>query len=132
MPTYDYQCEECGRNESVFQTIREYINSPVRPTCCCVKMERKLSVVPGVALANALANDRHYQDMKGPNGEDLSSRTKHREFMKQTGLTTVDDYKGFFGEKQREREALRQGELRDPNLKAIVTEEVMKAVAKSD
>ena len=131
MPTYDYQCSKCGTTQSVFQTIREYISSPVRPECCG-PVERKLSVVPGMALCNALANDRHYEGMIGPNGEDISSRSKHREFLKQSGLTTVDDYRGFFVGKQKEREDLRKGELRDKELKSIVTEEVTKAVAKPD
>lgn len=39
-----------------------------------------------------LWGDRHYADVKGPNGEDLSTRTKHRTFMKDNGLTTADDF----------------------------------------
>jgi hypothetical protein len=42
----------------------------------------------------ALWGDRHYSDTRGPNGEDLSSRAKHRAYLKSTGLTTTDDFKG--------------------------------------
>ena len=40
-----------------------------------------------------IVGDLHYANTVGPSGEDLSTRTKHREFMKRTGLTTADDFK---------------------------------------
>lgn len=132
MPTYEYRCRHCGDETYVVQSIGEYSRTPLRPTCCAETMERKLSVVPMKALYNALANDRHYEGLRGPNGEDISSRAKHREFMKATGLTTVDDFRGHFAEKQREREDLRKATFQDGEIRQIVTEEVMKAVAKSD
>lgn len=133
MPTYDYQCGGCGAAESVFQSIGEYSRSPIRPMCCGLQMERRLSVVPAMSgLANALAGDRHYDGLRGPNGEDLSSRSKHREFMKRTGLTTFDDFKGHFDAKQKEREALRTGSFTDKELRNTITEKVMTAVAQPD
>lgn len=42
---------------------------------------------------SALWNDRSYDGLRATDGTDISSRTKHREYMKQRGLTTVDDYK---------------------------------------
>jgi hypothetical protein len=95
-------------------------------------MERKLSVVPTNALSFALAGDRHYEGLRGPNGEDIGSRTKHREFMKSTGVTTVDDFKGFFKQKAEQREALRQAKHQDKELRAEITEKVMTAVAQPD
>lgn len=44
------------------------------------------------SIDSVLWGDRNYADTRGPNGEDLSTRTKHREYMKQTGLTTIDDF----------------------------------------
>lgn len=52
--------------------------------------------------------------------------------MKSTGLTTVDDFKGFFKEKASERAALRQGKLNDKELRAEITEKVMTAVSQPD
>lgn len=40
-----------------------------------------------------LWNDRVYNDMKATDGSDISSRAKHREYMKRNGLTTADDFK---------------------------------------
>ena len=40
----------------------------------------------------ALWNDRHYDGLKATDGTDISSRTKHREYMKRNGLTTADDF----------------------------------------
>lgn len=43
--------------------------------------------------AGALWGDRHYDGLRTTEGVDISTRTKHREYMRQTGLTTADDYK---------------------------------------
>jgi hypothetical protein len=50
--------------------------------------------------------DLHYLDTRGPNGEDLSTRTKHREFMRASGLTTMDDYKTEWRKAAEKRSAL--------------------------
>jgi hypothetical protein len=42
---------------------------------------------------SVLWNDRHYDGMRAPDGADISSRSKHREYMRRTGLTTMDDFK---------------------------------------
>lgn len=126
MPTYDYKCVECGRMESVVQSMREYVASPIRPTCHG-EMERHLSVVAG--HMNPLAGDSHYHGLRGPRGEDVGSRTKHREFMKNSGLTTIDDFRGVFAKAEQERRAAHQV---DRDLHRLVTEQVMTAVAKPD
>lgn len=130
MPTYDYRCRTCGREESVFQTIGQYISFPIRPPCCgFMPMERKLSVVPAMSgLANALAGDRHYDGLVAPDGTDISTRTKHRQYMKDHGLSLADDFKETWRKAEKERQAFRAGEHRDPELRATVTELVTKAV----
>lgn len=134
MPTYDYKCQRCGRTESVFQTISEYTRAPARPKCCnFTDMERMLSVVPAMSgLANALAGDRHYEGLRAPDGTDISSRTKHREYMKRTGLTTVDDFKGVWQKAAKEREEFFSGKTVDKELRKEISEQVTKAVAQSD
>lgn len=60
-----------------------------------VAYERGVDAVPEVAPlldSGALWGDSSYVNTRGPNGEDLSTRTKHREFLKQTGLATMDDF----------------------------------------
>lgn len=57
-----------------------------------------------------LWNDRIYQDANDPR---YSSRAAHRAYMKQHGLTTMDDYKGEWAAAEKKRQAAFQGI--DPN-----------------
>jgi hypothetical protein len=56
-----------------------------------------------VAGYNALWGDRHYDGLRAPDGTDISTRTKHREYMRQHGLTTADDFAQHWGRKAQER-----------------------------
>lgn len=131
MPTYDYRCRHCSSEASVFQTIGAYRDSPEVPVCprCpglpAIHMERKLSVVPAMSgLANALAGDRHYDGLRATDGTDISTRTKHREYMKRNNLTVADDFKNTWAKAQKEREALRTATHSDPELKRQIAEAV--------
>ena len=64
-----------------------------------------------------LWNDRSYQDLGDPR---FTSRTQHREYMKQNGLTTVDDYTETFKQAEKERVAVKHGH--DPRRKQAVIE----------
>ena len=57
----------------------------------------------------ALWNDRHYEGLKATDGTDISSRTKHREYMKRNGLTTVDDFKNEWADASKKRADYYQG-----------------------
>lgn len=132
MPTYEYACPRCGATESVVQSISSYSRSPIRFMCCGEEMPRKLTVVPAMSgLANALAGDRHYEGLVAPDGTDIGSRTKHREYMRRHGLTTADDFKGVWQSAEKERKARLSGAA-DNALKAEVSEQVMRAVAQPD
>lgn len=87
-------------------------------------MERKLSVVPGVAGAYVLAGDRHYEGLQATDGADISSRTKHRKYMKESGLAMESDYKETWSKARKEREALRTGTFKDPELRKTIEKEV--------
>lgn len=54
---------------------------------------------------HVLWGDRGYANLQTTDGVDISTRTKHREYMKANGLTTYDDYAGHF-----DREAQRRAE----------------------
>jgi hypothetical protein len=56
--------------------------------------------------SGALWGDRHYDGMRAPDGTDISTRTKHREYMRATGLTTTDDFKDTWAKAKQEREQL--------------------------
>lgn len=136
MPTYDWKChaEGCGVEFSRFMTISQYIADKGQPNC--IKhgpMERKLSVVPAASgLANALAGDRHYDGLTASDGTDISSRTKHREYMKANGLTDAGDFAGTWKKQEKERTRLRQGTFSDKNLRTEIEKQVMTAVAQPD
>ena len=106
MPTYDYRCPTCGATDSRIQTIGEYTRNPIRPMCHGT-MERVLSVVPGVAVANALAGDRHYDGLRATDGTPIDTRSKHRQYMREKGVTMASDFKNTWAQAQKEREAIR-------------------------
>jgi hypothetical protein len=44
-----------------------------------------------------IQGDKLYENTRSPiDGADISSRTKHRQYMKEKGLTTIDDYTNHF------------------------------------
>lgn len=53
---------------------------------------------------DALISDRHYDGMRATDGTDISSRAKHREYMRRNNLTTIDDYKQEWADAPRKRE----------------------------
>lgn len=56
--------------------------------------------------SGALWGDRHYDGAAAPDGTDISTRSKHREYMKRTGLTTADDFQESWAKAKVERERL--------------------------
>lgn len=103
MPTYDFRCEQCGRLNAVVLSISEYINHRPALYCCAAEMDRFISVVPALAVANALASERHYDGMRATDGSDISTRAKHRAYMKERGLTTVDDFSATWAREAEQR-----------------------------
>lgn len=61
------------------------------------------------SLDGALWNDRSYDGLQATDGTDISSRTKHREYMKKNGLTTMDDFKQTWDKAAQERAAYYTG-----------------------
>lgn len=55
----------------------------------------------------ALWNDRSYDGLRATDGTDISSRTKHREYMRARGLCTIDDFKESNARAQRARDDYR-------------------------
>jgi hypothetical protein len=50
-----------------------------------------------------LYHDRGYEGMRASDGTDISSRTKHRAYMKANGLTTMDDFKDIWAKSAEKR-----------------------------
>jgi hypothetical protein len=56
--------------------------------------------------SGALWGDRSYDGLRATDGTDISSRTKHREYMRANNVTTMDDFKGTWAKAQEQRERL--------------------------
>jgi|SRR5882672_4705061 len=72
-----------------------------------VAYERGVDVLPTEPTsqlgAGALWGDRHYDGLRTTDGVPIDTRTKHREYMRRTGLTTADDYKNQWAQQAKER-----------------------------
>ena len=125
MPTYEYKCRDCAAVQAVVQTISAYVKAPCRPVCAeHGTMERKLSVVPANAVGYALAGERHYEGMQATDGTDISSRSKHRQYMKANNLTTIDDFSKTWSKAAEERQAFRSGQHQDKGLRADLAQAI--------
>jgi len=99
MPIYDIQCTKCGNQEEVFIKMSEYDNLP---ECCSQPMVRMLSA-PSV-----IADNTCYRSQK--TGEMITSRTQHKNHLKQHGLIEVGNEK--MPEKKVERSTKEKQALR--------------------
>lgn len=65
---------------------------------------------PKTEAGYMVMGDQYYDGQKAPDGSDVSTRTKHREYMKRTGMVTFDDYASTFAKEQARRDAYHSGE----------------------
>jgi hypothetical protein len=69
-----------------------------------------------------LWGDRHYDGLRATDGTDISTRKKHREYMKRNGLATADDFKGQWERDKKTREHYMQngGTIRRSDIAAAI------------
>lgn len=96
---------------------RRFVQDPV--TLDLIEVTDDYVGTRGVSTDSILWNDRQYQDMGDPR---FTSREQHRQFMKQNGLTTADDYQGQWKKDERRRELALQGH--DPSRKQDIAEAI--------
>lgn len=72
-----------------------------------------------------------YGGARATDGTDISSKRKHREYMKQNNLAMADDYKQTWAKSQAEREAYSRGERIDPSLREDVGRSIHELEKKS-
>jgi predicted nucleic acid-binding Zn ribbon protein len=110
MPSYTFRCDACGELLTHVSSIRDYITD--RPTFihCGAPMDRFFEVVPALAINNPGAGDRHYDGLRAPDGTDISSRSKHREYMRANNLTTADDFTQTWARAAEQRAATLAGQ----------------------
>lgn len=80
MPIYEIQCLKCGKHEDIYRRLSEYDELPM---CCDQLMSRCLSA-PSV-----IADIQPYRSMA--TGEMITSRTRHRNHLKERGLVEIGD-----------------------------------------
>lgn len=108
MPTYTFKCQTCDQRYEVVRRISDHVANPQPIVCCNVFAERSFEPTGrDAAQDNALAGDRHYDGLVATDGTDISTRTKHREYMKRHGLTTVDDFTDQWAKQQKARDEYR-------------------------
>jgi hypothetical protein len=62
----------------------------------------------GLAVdSGVLWGDRGYEGMRTTDGVPIDTRSKHREYMRANGLTTMDDFKGTWERAEKQRNAYR-------------------------
>lgn len=110
MPTYTFRCPACAANLSAVMSIREYCAAPPAFVCCSQPMQRFFETVPALALHNAMAGERHYDGLRATDGTDISTRSKHREYMRANNLTTADDYTQTWARAEAQRKEVFSGQ----------------------
>jgi len=109
MPTYTFRCAKCGSNLSTIMSMREYCAAPPAFVHCGEVMDRFFETVPGLAIHNALAGDRHYDGLRATDGTDISTRAKHQAYMKANNLTTADDFSQTWKRQAEQRREIMTG-----------------------
>jgi predicted nucleic acid-binding Zn ribbon protein len=109
MPTYTFRCAKCGDTLSTVMGMREYCAAPPTFVHCSEPMDRFFEVVPALAIHNPGAGDRHYDGLRATDGTDISSRSKHREYMRANNLTTADDFSQTWAKQAEQRAAALAG-----------------------
>jgi len=64
-------------------------------------------LVDARACDSALWGDRSYDGLRATDGTDISSRSKHRAYMRENNYTTVDDFKDTWAEAEQKRNEYR-------------------------
>lgn len=85
-------------------TRRRYIQDPVTFEMIEVTPDFVPSPRESAKNRGALWNDRHYDGVQATDGTDISTRKKHRDYMKRNNLATVDDFSQTWAKSRKERE----------------------------
>ena len=84
-------------------TRRRYVYDPATKEMVEITQTTEL---PSRIDSGALWGDRHYEGLRATDGTDISSRTKHRQYMKNNNLTTMDDFTNSWAKAKEQRERL--------------------------
>ena len=126
MAKYHFICPACDEVIETEMSIGEYHRHPPAFFHCAKPMARYFPPTGLNAIDNALAGDRHYDGLRAQDGTDISTRSKHREYMKKHGLTTADDYKDAWAKAEKARDLYRQGKAGG----AVTRDDIARAIAR--
>jgi len=72
----------------------------------------------------SLWGDRHYDGLQATDGADISTRKRHREYMRRTGYTTADDFTNTWVEAEKQRDHYRQygGSVRKQDIRDVISQ----------
>jgi putative FmdB family regulatory protein len=110
MPTYTFKCPQCGLVRDEITSISHYTSPAFEPPQCHGPMERFFTAGDPMRALDLLTSDAIYEGLKATDGTDISTRAKHREYMRKNNLTTVDDFTQTWARAAREHEARMAGE----------------------
>jgi len=77
-------------------------------------------VSPPRALDAPVMVGRFYENTQATDGTDIGSRARHKAYMHDNGLTTVDDYKQTWQKAAEHRAEAQQGHLPDPKRREVL------------
>jgi len=98
MAIYTYICKNCDKTVERISSIANYIQNPKLECATCFEnLER-------VIEAPMIQRDKTWTDLRATDGTDISSRNKHREYMKKNNLIPFDEAQGDFKDAQKLRE----------------------------
>jgi hypothetical protein len=75
---------------------------------------------PERAINAPIMMDRFYEGVRATDGTDIGSRRKHRQYMKDHGLTTADDFKGEWAKAKAKRDDMKAGKWHDPRRREVL------------
>lgn len=104
MPTYTFKCPQCGLVRDEFLPMAVYTAPGYEPPVCHAPMERFFTAADPTRALDLLTSDAIYDGLTASDGTDISTRAKHREYMRRNNLTTVDDFAQSWKQAARERD----------------------------
>ena len=63
---------------------------------------------------------RFYENMNAQDGSDISTRARHKAYMREKGLTTIDDYKQQWAKQTAERAEIAHGKLPSKTRREVI------------
>jgi putative FmdB family regulatory protein len=124
VPTYTFRCPVCGVVRDELVKLSVYLSPEWVSPQCHAPMERFFTAPDPTRALDLLTSDAIYDGLKATDGTDISTRAKHREYMRRNNLTTIDDFTETWKHAARERAERLEGH--DPQRAHDIAQAVQK------